>query len=436
MRRQTTGNKNAGEVPNPCGGEGKGPGNDFRAGVAVCEIRYPEPALFRLLGMPQKSVMKARGGPIRVEALALACGADPVLVVTYDFPANRNGPDAMPMREAIAARTGCDPGRIIFSGTHCHSSWYVADPSGSERAKRACAEFEAGVGESIMDACAGAVRAMKPAETAHGRVSLEGKVSECRRMVVSNGTVWNCWGGGSVALPGVKFFGRANTVDESVDFLAFRRVGEKTPFAVLTGYGSHIHLLPVPYANAEVAGWVKAGLEERFPGLKAMYATHAAGDATMRTIESPPVDGTEAGDWAWQKRIGREMAGRFNGPLVAALERAMYGRPEAVKHAVDISGTGGMTPPLSVVHALAVGDVGLVNFKPELFTHYGREIRRRSPFSKMVLLGYNESDCAYVGTPLNLEQGGYEMSKANTGRPEIGEMTVEKAVALLERVRG
>lgn len=412
------------------------PGDLFRAGVASRTINYSSAGLFKLLGIPRKEMTRPEIQTVRVEALALAIGKEPALIVTYDFLANRKAPDAMSMRIAISKKCGCDPMRILFSGTHCHSSWYEVNPSEPNDVKNARQEFDAGVARSILEACDEACRRMMPSEIAYGRVPLNGAVSECRRMVVSNGTVLNCWGMGAPAFPGIKFFDKAiDDIDDAVDFLAVRRTGENLPFAVLTGYGSHIHLLPVPYVNAEVAGWVKALMEERIPGVTALYSAHAAGDVTMQNLESPPINGTEAEDMAWQNMMGRMLAELFVNPVVERIKAAEYTRPRFIAHESYRCGTWGGTPPLMVVHALALGDIALVNFKPELFSHYGKEIRKRSPFSKLLLTGYNESDYAYVGTLLNLEQGGYEMTKSNTGRPETGELTVEMAIRMLEKIK-
>ena len=69
------------------------------------------------------------------------------------------------------------------------------------------------------------------------------------------------------------------------------------------------------------------------------------------------------------------------------------------------------TIPLELpLQALRIGDVGVVGLPAEVFCEIGLDIRRRSPFRDIVLIGLANGSIGYVGTDRQMDWGGYEVT--------------------------
>lgn len=87
------------------------------------------------------------------------------------------------------------------------------------------------------------------------------------------------------------------------------------------------------------------------------------------------------------------------------------------------------------VHAVRLGDVGLVTNSFELFTEYGIRIQARSPaiLTCVVQLADGGPAGGYVPTARAVQGGGYSATvESNPVGPEGGRMLVDESVALLE----
>lgn len=429
------------------------------AGVARRDLAMPPPGLFGLGGMPRKTKTAGAIQPIRVEALSLACGDGVSFLLCCDILFMRHS-WAGEIRRQVASHIGCDPLRIVISCTHCHSAlpdpYMRPAPNESAEKQDARRSFDDGLVRSCVQACVEAHAAMQPAEIAYGRAAMTDPICECRRTLLSNGAAITSWGLGPVALPGVKLVEKADAIDADMDVLCLRRLGADHPFAVLVTLGSHIHLLPVPYAGGEVAGAIKQELEARKPSITALYATHTAGNVSMKTPATVPVTGREADELAWHRDTAQAYACRAVDAISMAMAAMAYRRPNALHHLSHSAGdpvTAWETAEHTIVHALVMGDCALVNIKPEMFSCYGMELRARSPFKDLVITGYNESTKFYVGSSLNYEQGSYEIKglvprtpteraaferlgiQVNITSPELGQTTVDRVIALLDQIK-
>ena len=428
----------------------------FKAGMASRQVPWLQPDLLWLSAMPRKVAIRPGPQVARVEALAFSCQGEVALIVGGDVV----GFDGLPVRiaeqvrEKVAARLGCAPMRIMFSAAHGHSCMPDARASATEEEKKVAGEYWAALEATFIEVCLEAIQGLRPAEIGYGQAELNGQLSTCRRMLYANGTVQTSWGMGPTALPGIKFVGKAaETVDDAVDILAIRTPGATRPFACLVTYGSHIHLLPVPHVTGELSGWVKEEFESRVDGLKVFYTNHMGGDMALINAPSVPISGAEDEELAWHLQEGRAYAKIFVDAVMGRLAGLQYERPGFLVHASEYSGFWDREPLLLGVHVLVLGEVALVNLRPELFNTYAIELRKKSPYAKLVMLGYNESDGNYVGRPLDYEQGSYEMAgilprsdeeaqefkklgwRISPGRPEAGEQTVERIVRLLTEIR-
>lgn len=432
---------------------------DLRIGVAKQDIAPDHPELFKLWGMPRKVNSRTLRQPLFVEALAVACGTEIVFVVTSDL-LFINQSLAIAVRRKVAEQTGCDPMDILFSATHCHSSVYVPEAGDTPDMKTARVVHEHKVVSAFVQACLEARAGLAPAEFAVTSVQLDPPPGACRRIRLSNGTCLNSWNSGTISIPGTKFVGPASPPSRQVDVLCVRRLKETNPFAIMTSYASHIHLNSIPLAHGEVAGGVKQELEARLPGITALYAHSTGGDMTMQAVTPRSTSGNDEEDLAWQGENIRLLARRFADAVVAAVPSLQYHRPDTLYRAryqdrAEFDASPNPRPaPGILIHGVALGDLAILTLQGELFSDYGLELHRRSPFPNLLILGYNEVGYSYLGTPIAYEQGSYELKglipktpqdEADfkqwdfpvfpLGRAELGKEIVDRAIGVLSDLK-
>jgi hypothetical protein len=386
--------------------------------------------------------------PLYVEALALKAGQTTVFIITCDLlftPRNIINQ----VKDQVTTATGCPRDNFMFCATHCHSS--VSPRRGrqlTEEFKKAGQEHQAKIEKGFIKACLDAHASLQPAEAAWGMAKVKGTLGKCRRLRFSNGLCTENWGPGPVYLPGVKFAGYPAPHSTTIPFFSLRVPGQKDPFAVLTSYDAHVHLIPLQYYSAEAPGGIKQRLEKYFPGAIHLYANGAGGDRDLRSDQPPPASEKvpEQVDW-YQKSIAR-MAKKFCSGLVPAIRAARYYRPENLGYLTNINQPDRLRRML--LKALRIGDCAIINMQGELFGEFGFRLQQQSPFQPLLLLGYNESGYGYVGTPLDYETGSYEIKRiiprsaeqeteyqqiglrTSTDHHTLGDKLTEQALALLK----
>jgi len=419
---------------------------ELRIGVAVRDISPPRPQLLKPTGMgrlvPTRGVLD---GP-RAEAMAIEAGGDLAFYLTSD---TRTMPLewVVEVRETVAERTGCDPYRVLLTGTHNHCS----NPMAADDSPESAAALEEANGKIVagfVDACCAAAEAMQPAEITAARVDITSPVGENRRVRLDNGTCVNTWGSGPIVPPGHRVVGAAGPHStEAVVFVA-RRPGEERPFAVLSSYPSHPHLYALPYFSGEFPGAVKRRGERLIPGATFMQTSHTGGNVDLHCVHPlPDYDGAQV---RWFQESAELLATRFLDDVLPAIPSGGYARPNSMRHAY-YSTEAQMLPGsrrLVILNAIGLGDFALVSMPGELFIELGREILARSPFAQTVLGGYNGSVHGYVPPPLAFEQGSYEVMRgpapsheeeARLGsytRSEVGtgRLIIEQLVSMLHEV--
>lgn len=86
---------------------------------------------------------------------------------------------------------------------------------------------------------------------------------------------------------------------------------------------------------------------------------------------------------------------------------------------------------IATVTAARIGSLGIVGIPGELFSSYGLEIRRRSPFKYTMISGYTNGYVGYIADAEAYEQGWYEALSSPLD-PSAGSIIVESAVELLQ----
>jgi hypothetical protein len=85
------------------------------------------------------------------------------------------------------------------------------------------------------------------------------------------------------------------------------------------------------------------------------------------------------------------------------------------------------------IQLITLGPLAIVALPGEPMTAIGQEIKRRSPFSQTIVLGYsNGKGCFYIGMPGEKSLGGYESGeKTSLGTDNAGLILAEAAIQLL-----
>jgi neutral ceramidase len=383
--------------------------NELKVGVATRDISPPHPELLKPTGMGRLVPTRGVLDGLRAEAMAVEAGGELAFFLTSD---TRTMPLewVVEVRETVAERTGCDPRRVLLTGTHNHCSNPMAADDSAE-ARAALEEANRKMVDGFIGACVGAAGNLVPAEIAATSVELTEPVGQNRRVRLDNGTCVNTWGSGPVIPPGHRCVGPAGPDSTQVVVFVARRVGEEQPFVVLNSYPSHPHLYALPYFSGEFPGAVKRRGERLMSGATFMQASHTGGNIDLHCIHPlPDHDGAQV---RWFQESAALLATRFLDAVLPAIPTDGYARPDSMRHtyysmeAEMLPGSG----RLVILSVLALGEIALVSMPGEMFIELGQEILADSPFEHTVLGGYNGSVHGYVPPPLAFEQGSYEVMR-------------------------
>jgi len=431
--------------------------NTFKAGVAVKDISPDKPELLKLTWA--QKVAKGINTPIKVKALVVTMDEIKCVIITADQIGTGEN-RASTVREAVADKINCLPENIIFSASHAHLSMGNGIDD-SEESQKALKEYNTKITDSFVQVILEADNNLEEAEIAGGQGVLDEPVGSCRRMQLSTGACQTAWGAGAVSLPGVKMVGPATDYSNTIDFACLRRPGQESPFAILTSYGSHIHLYQIPYFCAEMGGAFQSQLETRFPGTVAMYAYSMGGNMDMNEIFPRPDRENEEEIMRWYNDSLMRMGSRFADAVEKVVPGLSYKTPSRISHTFfneKIDWPEGLEArrPLSkklVLHALALGNIAIVNMPGELFKEYYHELHLKNPFEHLIITAQNECRLGYIGSPISYEKGGYEIKgavpldadnevelrkhkiKINASNPGTGTAVINKIAEMLEEIK-
>jgi hypothetical protein len=407
----------------------------LRIGAARRDITPPRPQLVYPSGMQRLMPTQGVLDELYVEALALEVGGELAFLTTSDLRTLERS-WVFEIRQAVGARCGCDPRRVLLSSVHNHCSSPELTAQSPPEGRAALDEANRKIVDGFIAACVAAHENCRPAELAYTEAKLKQPVGENRRVRLSNGTCVNCWGSGPVCPPGLKLAGPAGPDSTVVRLLVVREVGQKRPLAVLADYPSHPHLAEVPYFSGEVPGAAKRLVERRLggrggrPGPIVLYANNTGGNIDMHCAHPMPHGGALVPWVRWFRSSQKLLGGRLADAIVPAVKACKkFSRPRKLRHCYRIWSSAGEGPELAdlkealtILSGVALGDFAFLSMPGELFIELGLEIRARSPFKKLILLGYNGTGGGYIPKPLGFEQGSYEVMR---GPAEAGEGRIE-----------
>jgi HEAT repeat protein len=420
----------------------------LKVGVASCDITPPQPTLLTAIGMDHIQPTLGALNSISARAIAFQAGGKVAFVVIGDQVFT--GRDVqLGVSAAVAKQVGCDPQNVLIASTHNHSSTPRAADNSGDAGQKALAEAREKITDGYTQACLAACKNLRPAEMAAATAWLQDPVGVTRRMHAANGQVITNWTGGSVAVPGEKFC-CTGPDSERIDILSIREPGHKEPFAILTSYASHIHLVGLPYFDSEFAGRARQEIEARMPGATAVYANGTAGDLTIKSpIPGPFGDIGSPETLQWYNDSMGILSRRFADAVIAAIPTDGYRRPETFDHEADMASfsqaqfqrggapASGNAPQPQVllprVNALTLDDVALVVIPGEMFNSFGEMMHAQSPLERLLLLGYGAGSMGYVPPVIGYEEGGYEPHGAEA-QGTRGLDISKKAIEILDRL--
>lgn len=431
------------------------PGQDapWRVGLAQTKITPTQP-LFLAGYASRNKPYEGVHDDLFAKALVLEDSAGVRgLILTTDligFPAEI----ATPIRERIARQTGIPATSILINASHTHTGPALSlDPTPQENRGPGDAErtvaYTRGLQDQLVALAEEAVQKLQPARCSWG-VGVVSFVMNRREFTPDRGVIL-----------GVNPRGLA---DRSVPVLRIDGDDGK-PRAVLLGCACHGTTLgPQDYlVSGDYAGHAQRLLQERHPGVTALFLLGCAGDA------NPYPRGTyalaEQHGQTLADEVDRVLAGRLapvRGPLRIAfgevdlplapppprqeLEKLAAGRSGAMSWVAQqmlARLKEGQTLPRSYTCPLAVwqfgGDLTLVALPGEVVVDYVRLLEEALGPNKLWIAAYTNDVFGYLPSARVLREGGYETRGLYAGgiglfAPEAEQTLVAKVVELAAAV--
>ncbi len=329
------------------------------------------------------------------------------------------------MVQELAARVkekfGVPRERLLVTFSHTHSGPVIAedrtiDMYGMDAANvQVVAEYSRALPERFLEAIGAALANLEPCRLEYGI----GKASFAinRRQAVQTGTIIGT--------------NPAGPVDHDVPVLRVTRQNGAVK-AVLFGYACHNTTLALQKICGDYAGYAQGYLEQRMPGVTALYVAGCGADANpspRRRIEDAEAHGKALAD-AVAAVLGGAMQ-PLAGPVTAAFEETtLEFTPPPTKEQLEkqladqnvyvqrrarrllgILQTQGAIPvkypyPVQVIK---LGDgLLLTALAGEVVVDYSLRLKRELGKDRTWVIGYANDFCAYIPSLRVLKEGGYE----------------------------
>jgi len=366
-------------------------------------------------------------------------------------------------KQRIRDLTGVPPENVLVCGTHTHTGPSIVGALGTPKEE----QYAQDVIPKIADAFALAVKRLEPAQMAMTSGDCATEVHNRR---------WHMKDGSVRMNPGYANPDKvepAGPTDPELRLLVLR-TPERRPIAVLANLGLH-------YVGSTMGTWISADYFAAFgealqrcagADFMAIMANGCFGDINNCDFVNPPraqvhpysqierVANVAAAE-AWKAwNLLREDDFKSDVPLGARLEMAPFKArtptPEELAKATKIH--AGEPQPGDAewvyarelvlleqepsewevpVHAMRVGDLGVVGLHGEVFCEIGLDIKARSPFPRTMLIGLANGSIGYVATDTALDQGSYETRLCRHVRAPRGtaKLWADTATRLLEEIR-
>lgn len=400
-------------------------GRQFRVGAATTDLT-PDRALANYNGQWLEPV--GHGCPLRCHALVFSCGGRQGALVAGDATFIDRAL-VLRLREESARATGIHPGRILVAATHTHGapatcpsflSGALPDPL--------YLDFFAG---RVVKAMVQAQRRLQPALLVSGTAAAPGWEFN-RRLLRPDGSVVMAWS--PTADPA---FPPAGPVDRDLPFLAFETPSGE-PIAFVANYACHNNCTSGAY-HGDLGGRMAQAVGQELGGqCPTLFLQAPCADVMWRGARKPALAGDglacrigadlaarlvpayrrearrsvegvrfaqrvmEIADRPWEESTFCRDLCRGDGDEARAFARRRYDPEEAAVKA------RGATSCAVEIQGIAFGDAAVCANPAELFTAFGLDIRRRSPFRTTLIAELANGYCGYVPVEEAFDQQGYE----------------------------
>ena len=419
----------------------------LRAGAAAVDIS-PKEFPLNMPGLFRARLVERVHDPLHARALVLDDGATTLAIVVVDNigVAEEVGDEA----KAVASKQcGIAVEKMLVASTHTHT----APPSNVKTGRAPEVAYRklvvAGIAESIVRAHA----ALRPAVVGAAASPLPEEVF-CRRWFLKPGKMPpNPFG----ELDKVKMnpprsskvLDRpAGPTDPDVTILSVQDAKSTAPLALLANYSLHyVGHVPEGMISADYFGEFARRMQERVGGedFVAMMSNGTSGDINNSPflVDRPPrkpfeqieVVAEKAVEAAWSARaaiathrqdarlgmIQRQVTVRRRRPTseqIAAAEAVLAVKDEAERDKLPRLAENYARRTLSLakasesvtvpVQALQIGDLAVCTIPFETFAEIGLDLKKRSPFSRTMVISLANGTNGYLPTPEQHELGGYE----------------------------
>jgi len=428
----------------------------LKAGTCVLDITPP--LGISLAGSFSKRYAKKIHDPLLVKALVLTDGDTRLAIVICDLIVLvREDVDAA--KQMIADRLGIPPEMVLVAATHTHTGPTTMGLLGVEREE----DYMRHVRNKIPDAVSVACDNVKDVEFDFG-LGHEDSIVFNRRYWMKDGSV--------KMNPGAlnpDIIRAAGPIDPDVGVLCLRKPGHG-PAAVLCNYALH-------YVGTGESEAVSAGYFEFFAeAIRQMMGQNvwtAIGNGCCGDINNVNVREkvVPQGPYDRAVRVARILAAEVvkvvermqfdkpGVPLAGRLEKLVIPRrrptDEQIKAARELlekepDGTtrdhvyarehlallDGPKEDETYIHAMRIGDLGIVGLPGEIFVEAGMDIKAQSPFKQTFTIELANDWIGYIPMRHSFAEGGYETWLARSSRavPEAAEMMTNTALKLLNEL--
>ncbi len=433
----------------------------LKAGFARLDVTPP--LGIYLAGYPQVRLADTVRDPLYVNAVVFTDGEKTVAAISLDqigLPLKRS----IPMREAIAARTGLDFNAIILACTHIHTGPAISNVTFPDDE-----EYNQTLTKRIADAVVIAMQDCKPAKLSYARSEAK-HISFVRRYKMKDGSTATNPGRHN---PNIDH--PIGEPDESVQVIRVVREGGKD--IIMVNFQVHPDVVSGTGLSADFPAVARNTVEAALGDVHCVYFNGAQGDTNHVDVNCPEWDKNQGMPQAihmghtiagavlsvcdkcapmdcekvdfttidievplnipkpeeipWAEKVLKDFA---EGNMDEYKKQPM-GIPIATSCAKRILALKDSAPTRKLpITAIRFGDIGMTGAPGEPFTDIGRNTKARSPFTMTFYCCCCNGYESYYPIRSAYEEGGYE-AKTSRFKAGIAEAITEGNVEALNKIK-
>lgn len=410
---------------------------------------------------------------LKLDALALSCGDDKVLLVSIDNLSLKREV-AIALRESISEETGLPTEAIYLHATHTHTGPFIRKDSEDILLQ----EYYQLVRRRMCDASKYALEDLKPAKMGWG-IGNAPNIAFVRRFRMKDGSVRTN--------PGVNnpdILCPIGDVDERVTVLRFDR--EHAESIVLVHFGNHPDTVGGCKISADWPGFLRKTVEKTLDNTKCIFFNGAQGDVNHVNVHPKggylndmfmDFDDVSRG-YGHAKYMGRVVAGgvlqaydkvKYNAVDSLSYKQRMVRipsnmpKPEELEeaHRIHTLHTEGKDHELPYegmmlttvvaeaarmielengpeyfdmeLSAITIGDVAFIGIPGEPFTGIGRALKDIEGWELVIPTCLTNGEDGYFPMKEAYDEGGYE-ARSSVFRAGVAELIIEEGKQLLKQM--